>query len=327
MEDRLRRWTEMTDAFVDSEVHAARPEDVTWRVEGVMLGPLVFGHTEIHGVTQVTRRTVERIAGDGMDLLRVFQVLSGPNWRRTDVGEFGVRPGEILVTDLARPEWAVTENQIARVLMVPRAMLGVAEAELDHLHGLVLRRETLGHALLSAHFEALWGQRQTMRADEVERACAATVGLLANLMLRRPPSRWAPGQREEVAILKVMRFIRENLGDPGLTPELLARRFGMSRASLYRAFEPLGGVVNHVRNQRLRAAAAALAAGEGPVGQVSARVGFANASAFQRAYRRKYGHSPAEARAVSRAGQAGIDLALAEQPHMVIPAWVRVIGR
>ena len=50
----------------------------------------------------------------------------------------------------------------------------------------------------------------------------------------------------------VRRFIDTHLASPALETDMLARNFGLSRASLYRLFAPVGGVAGYIRRERLR---------------------------------------------------------------------------
>ena len=123
--------------------------------------------------------------------------------------------------------------------------------------------------------------------------------------------------------MRVMRFIRENLGNPELGQETLCRHFGVSRAVLYRAFEPLGGVATFIRNLRLRKAYLALRQPEGspPLGIIADTLGFSSVATFRDAFRRQFGFGPAEARqadGVTLSAYFGTD---PERPYMTVARW------
>jgi AraC-like DNA-binding protein len=103
----------------------------------------------------------------------------------------------------------------------------------------------------------------------------------------------ATAQRE-----RIRRVIRDNIGSPTLGPAKICRLAGISRSQLYRLFEPHGGVARYIQAQRLRMAHAALSeAGPGVlVAEVAERLGFFDASAFSRAFRREFGLTPTEVR-------------------------------
>jgi AraC-like DNA-binding protein len=219
-----------------------------------------------------------------------------------------------------------TRVQTSRILIIPRAPLGAAEDSLDRLHGLCLRPGGVTHGLLAAHLAAVWARRETLTEDEAGPVAQVTLTLVRELLIRPSPDRWAADRRHEAVTARMMRHIRENLGDPDLGPDLLCRRFGVSRAVLYRAFAPLGGVAAHIRNRRLKQAFVALTAPEPalPLGPLAASLGFASAGAFRLAFRRRYGLGPGEVR--ERGLSALADSAPAfDRPYMTIPSWVGLV--
>ena len=73
----------------------------------------------------------------------------------------------------------------------------------------------------------------------------------------------------------------------------------MSRASLYRLFEPVGGVACYIRTRRLARARQELTMPglqDRRIGTVAYRAGFQNILAFNRAFREAYGETPRDAR-------------------------------
>lgn len=105
---------------------------------------------------------------------------------------------------------------------------------------------------------------------------------------------------------RVRRVIRVNLGSARLDPERIGRLAGVSRSTLYRMFEPYGGVVHYVQAMRLDRVHADLAEtahnGSLTIAEIAERRGFHNTPAFNRAFKRRFGCTPGEVRSSARAG-------------------------
>ena len=109
----------------------------------------------------------------------------------------------------------------------------------------------------------------------------------------------APGGTPLESYVSIRRFIDRHLTSPALSVDMIATSFGLSRATLYRLFEPVGGIATYIRKQKLDRAFQEITAASrsnGRVGPIAYRLGFKNFSAFSRAFRSAYGVSPAEAR-------------------------------
>lgn len=321
--DRGRVFAEMTEPAATVEISDERPEGVRWEAEITMLGALACGRNDYEGADYFLTRSPQRVARDGLDMLRIMYCVGGRSWWGTDVGEFGQQAGDIVVTDFARPEWCQSRGQTSIILILPRGALGLTEAKLDHAHGLVLRSGGVTHGLLSAYLDALWARHHLITTQEAPKVAAATVALISQLLIQPPPARWTQGLAGELTTMRVMRFIRENLADPDLGPEMLCRRFGLSRAVLYRAFEPLGGVASFIRDLRLRKAYLALRQPDGapPLGVIAETLGFSSVSTLRDAFRRKFGFGPAEARQMDGVMLSAFFETDPARPYMTVAQW------
>lgn len=127
-------------------------------------------------------------------------------------------------------------------------------------------------------------------------AALESILLLARTAWERPADPPAPdGAPTDPELQAAMRLIEDRLLDPALDAGELMRALGLSRSSLYRAFQPVGGVNAWIRQRRLEHARDLLAHRTGPrptVGEVAQICGFASDSHFSRAFRKAFGHSP-----------------------------------
>ena len=109
----------------------------------------------------------------------------------------------------------------------------------------------------------------------------------------------------KLALMERVRMaVRRNLRSHSLGPDKLCREAATSRSQLYRLLEGEGGVSRYIQRQRLAEASAMLCdiTNDIKIGDVAELLCFADASAFSRAFRREFGMSPREARALSSAG-------------------------
>ena len=103
-------------------------------------------------------------------------------------------------------------------------------------------------------------------------------------------------------------YLRRRLADPTLSGADLQEHFHYSRATVYRLFEPDGGVAHFIRYERLRRCHDDIAhpdrgGDRTTVSGVAARWGYADPAQFGRAFRRRYGRPPRDVLREARAGQ------------------------
>lgn len=139
--------------------------------------------------------------------------------------------------------------------------------------------------------------------SDVPYIAAATTSLLAACI---EPSKdhvfEAQGAIDAVIMARANKLIATQLADWSLTPEKICKELGISRSRLYRIFEPVGGVSNYIRRQRLLKTRDALSDSGSPISSIAEKWGFIDPSAYSRTFRKEFGMSPQDARAVSRFG-------------------------
>lgn len=97
-------------------------------------------------------------------------------------------------------------------------------------------------------------------------------------------------------LVRIERFIRLNLKNPDLSPDLIAGGCGISKRYLHDLFKDQNGTVNqYVRDQRLIAARDRLHAGPDlSIAEVSYRFCFADQAQFSRLFKARFGMTPSE---------------------------------
>lgn len=154
-------------------------------------------------------------------------------------------------------------------------------------------REQL-HASLSRMEEAL--DDDGFGADILRNTLLLQLLVLINRLIPESPARTRRPNVYDEKIEKTLSYINENL-DRELTVEQLAERIYLSRYHFMRLFKEQTGSTVHayIRRKRLLRAAKLIRSGV-PVSRVAADTGYADYSAFYRAFRDCFGASPSDLR-------------------------------
>jgi AraC-like DNA-binding protein len=164
--------------------------------------------------------------------------------------------------------------------------------------------------VVAAALQALLPQLDTATAAEMDELVSGIVGLcarVAGLSSRSRRAGSAAGPPPLQSFVTICRFVEANLGARDLGVDKLAKTFGLSRASLYRLFEPVGGVASYIRTRRLARARQELTAPgleDRRIGPIAYRAGFQSIPAFNRAFRAAYGQTPRSTRKREGGGSA-----------------------
>lgn len=243
----------------------------------------------------VLRRRPRHLTDETSDWIAVLLPTRGVMVGETGRTGIEVGAGTIGVLDLATPFTLCTPGAEITWVCLPRARVGCA----DHLSPGAIGRDSPRGEVLAAAILELWCRVGTARASEAA-ALADDIAATMSNVLR--PDEFRPTDRELQQAMRA--HVRANLGDLDLGVDALRATFHCSRSSVYRCFEPEGGVGRFIREQRLLRCLAELTspvAHPPRVGAVATRWGFENPSHFNRLFRAKFGLTPSAARAAAEA--------------------------
>ncbi|MGH8444751.1 MAG: helix-turn-helix domain-containing protein, partial [Solimonas sp.] len=197
------------------------------------------------------------------------------------------------------------------------------------LHGMVLTGARGG--LLADHLQSLLRRMPALTTEDAGTVMRATTDFFAALVA--PSADNLARARDPIRSLmfeRATRHIEQALCTPNLAPDSIAATLGISRATLYRLFEPLGGIQAYVRKRRLlRIRDALLDPAEGRhIATLAYAHGFASETHFSRAFRQLFGVSASELRRMRHewlfATRQREDASLCA--HERIQSWVRQLG-
>ncbi|SDS91614.1 AraC-type DNA-binding protein [Streptomyces sp. TLI_053] len=275
-------------------------------IAGVELGPVrmaSFAYSPI-----VARRSAAHVRqGDPEDYQ--LTLVSRGCFRLSHLGREEPIAGDMVLADTSRPmvtECVRADGPVrALVLQVPRSAVPLRPDRVDRLLARRIPARRGSGAILSGFLNTLAEQAPYCAEDELAGLGPVLVDLVGACLahqlgvLDEVPA----DARARLTLERVLAFIEHNLGDPDLTPRLIAERHHLSLRALYALFEDRPESVSAtVRRRRLERSHADLARrdlGERSVRAVAARWGFSSHTAFSRAFRERYGITPREHRAVA----------------------------
>lgn len=297
--ERYEVWKESISCIFDVAADAeTRRDDFFAAVDASMFGPVMLARSTSRG--QRWERSSSTIARDGMDHYMIQLYETGGQTLTAGETEVEQPIGGLLVYDLSRTVAARSGTFTNLSLIIPRNLLAESLVAPDDRHMQTLPAAEPMVAMLRDHMLSLTRLSQRMSAAQASAMVPATVALAAACL--NTTGRDTPGASNGVAFASMVaarRLIDNRLSNESLSPDWLARQLGVSRAKLYRMFEPVGGIAQYIRNRRLRRAMLELRAEhyrQLPIYEIALRAGFTSETTFGRAFRQRYGVTPREVR-------------------------------
>lgn len=295
---RHEAWVESIATLYDVDIDSAvrRSEAFHASVSAALIGPLMIGRTV--SCRQRGRRTAATIAHDNKDHLMIHYYERGGMRRHDGTHDEDIPKGSLIVVDLARTGHVESSDFSSVSLILPRRALGEAVLNLDDQHMRVLPPAAPLADVLKAHMRTIFGRLDDMTLSEAEALAPATLALTAACL--NGSVRATPGAGQALAqhvVMAMRRVIEQELQNPALGPEFLCKRFKISRAGLYRLFEPFGGVAGYIRERRLQRALRLLGSPDPRYRRVAAvcySAGFSSEAEFSRCFKRRFGVRPSD---------------------------------
>ncbi len=255
----------------------------------VRLYPAAFQQT-------VFLRTPKLIRQSDPESYNLSLVLSGEGgaiWGRQEI-TYGVEEFHTTSTSMPYEVWTGPRQTTMISVEIPRALLPLPSHLADRVPGHHLSaREGLG-ALLAQFLTQVTADTSLYQPADAPRLGAILTDLVAALFAHtvEADNRLQPETRTHALLLRIKAFIRQHLGDPDLTPDVIAAAHHISRSHLYRLFQAENSTVaGYIRRHRLEGAHGDLAdpaLRTTPVHVIAARWGFSSAADFSRAFRTTY---------------------------------------
>lgn len=227
-------------------------------------------------------------------VIRVQRFLRGGMIGRTDNDTpFEFRPGMISIVDQSLTFETLHDPSIAQGIYVPKTLLDLDSREPIRpirIHALSPMARLI-QAEMERLFNPLLNGHRMLKSASFERLLAcASLAIKGEATDEDVRTRAREAMRELIC-----EAIEQRLTSPDINVAWILREFGVSRASLYRMFEPDGGVRQYISQRRLFRAVVHLSTNplrRGQVTEVAETWGFTSDANFNRSVKRVFGTSP-----------------------------------
>jgi AraC-like DNA-binding protein len=258
------------------------------------------------------RRTPELICQADPDMVKMVLICGGNSCVVEQGGrQAQVSAGDLTCYDTRRPyrvTIGVDGNRPTQVMtfMFPPSMLPLCRGRLKDLTAIRIPASAGVGDLTSQFLLQLARNIDHYSPAEAARLSTAALEVLATRLAGEMDIRdWGtPEDRRHALLTTIQAFIQRHLGDPGLSPAMIAAAHHVSLRSLHQLFHDEGlTVAGWIRRRRLEGCRRDLsdpALDSRPVAAIAARWGFSSPGDFSRTFRAVHGLPPAEYRMSAR---------------------------
>lgn len=301
--ERRARWEALIGAYDVCLPDGVAEADFSVASESWLLGELVVTRGRLSPVE--LRRSADRVAADGRDTFTFGLVTRGHLAGDFDGRACELRPGQVCVIDFARPWRAATAPADFILMAVPRASIAGMAPRAGDLHGRLL--DGAPARILAEHFAALVRHLPQASLEDAPVIQRTTLRMIAESLESLAPGEPAePGPMEGRVAFRVRRHVEARLASGDLSPATICQAVGVSRPTLYRAFQTTGGIAKYIQRRRLEAVHILLSdpAETRSLAELALAYGFSSHAHFTTAFRRRFGYTPRDARGGSASGSA-----------------------
>lgn len=294
-------------------------------------GSFHFYHTDL-SEQQYLRDAAWLRRNDDSDPVALQLFLRGTNQVENAGHSFVMRPDAINAVNLGYEVHSSCTEAEALTLALPRLMVAEHLPALHETNGLMFHLDTAPGRLLADFMRSLRETLPKATMEEGPLLSKALFGLLQVLLADGDPHSI---DARDGTLTVLQRYIDMNLGDPELGVTSICAKYRMSRATLYRLFQDMGGVRGYILRRRLMACFQALSSEtqmKRGVFDIALDYGFTSPSHFTTRFRDEFGITPSEVRESAQAHHARGEAALltpasADLPDVeLMQRWSRELG-
>lgn len=198
-------------------------------------------------------------------------------------------------------------------MQFPRSLVPLSSRTVDRFLATRLSGQEGIGALLCGCLRELAKGTARYRAADASRLITIALDLLAALLAHELDAQDAlpPQTRQQALLTRIHGFIHQHLGDPDLSPGMIAAAHHISTRHLHRLFQDqdltVAGWIRQRRLERCRCDLTDPHQRRQPIHAIAARWGFIDNPNFSRLFRTTYGMSPRDYRQLTHHPQDGAD--------------------
>lgn len=297
----------VAQTWVPMECHSDHQIDYRGVLRSSGLGAI---HVVVMDILSITVcRTPRMIRRADPDMLKLVMPVRGTgSYVVTQDGrQARLRPGEFAIYDTRRPYEVACgvggyDAGQALTFMFPCSLLPLPPSQLKQLSAVAIPASAGIGTLTSQFLMHLAHTIDRCSPAEAARLATAALEVLASRLAHELDARgWVTPETHRRALLtRIQAFIQQRLGDPELSPGVIAAAHHISLRYLHKLFQEQGTTVaGWIRQRRLEACRRDLAdpaLASRPVAAIAARWGYPNASHFGQVFRTAHGMPPQEYR-------------------------------
>ena len=293
-EERLATWSEWTRPICDFAPLNWRGVEGLKRVRAWPTEKAIFSDTLIE--PHVTKREPYHVRNFAKPTLVTRMHALGHSSTEVRSDAYITSPGDLNVVDFTETYSSISTRVRFFTFVVSHEAVNY-DPSVHAPHIRMSPTGPQGAALASAFLRIMKGL-PVFTVKEAEAAVDYFLSLFARMLELSLEEKALPPDPAQKRQAEIRAFVENHLLSPDLGPGMLADEFGISRATVYRDIEEMGGLQRYIVRRRLEEACKELAFGpdvRGIIGEVANRWHFSSTAHFSREFGRRFGFSPSKA--------------------------------